>query len=371
MTRNRPATGGEYILDRAAGRRILGLASIIKKRLHIQTAPDKRLDPGKLLAWAYPDRIAQQRPGKYGHYLLANGRGAFFPQPDPLAAQDYLVAVELDGERQNARIFLAAAYDEATLLEQYNADTQWKTTVKWQAERQAVAAQRELVLGAALVLRCEKLADPDPQQVQAALLQGIRHHGLDVLPWTRKLRTWQVRVQLMARLKVEKRTWPDVSDAALRQYLESWLGPYLAGMTRLKDLQRLNLKDALYSQLTRQQQHLLEQQAPTHYTVPSGSRIPIDYSNDQPILAVRLQEMFGATQTPAIANGRLPLLIHLLSPASRPVQVTRDLAGFWQGSYQDVKKDLKGRYPKHHWPDDPLNANPTSRTKTRTRHRNH
>jgi len=370
MARSHRATGGDYILDRAAGRRILGLASQLKKRLHIQAAPDKRLDPGKLLAWAYPDRIAQQRPGNYGHYLLASGRGAWFQHPDPLAAQDYLVAVELDGERQNARIFLAAAYDEATLLEQYEANTQWKTTIRWQPERQAVEAHRELILGA-LVLRRENLADPDPEQVQAALQQGIRHHGLDILPWTKNLRTWQARVQLLARLEAAETPWPDVSDIALLQHVDSWLGTYLAGMTRLKDLQRLNLKHALYSQLTPYQQHQLEEQAPTHFTVPSGSRIPIDYSNEQPILAVRLQEMFGATQTPTIANGRQPLLIHLLSPASRPVQVTQDLAGFWQGSYHEVKKDLKGRYPKHHWPDDPLNATPTARAKTKNKRRNH
>jgi len=257
-----------------------------------------------------------------------------------LAAQDYLVAAELDGERQNARIFLAAAYDESTLLDQYGAQIRWVASVKWRPDRQAVAAEREMVLGA-LVLRREPLVQPDPREVQAALLEGVRHHGLESLPWNRGLRSWQARVQLMRRLEVGETGWPDVSDAGLDQTLETWLAPYVAGMTRLKDLQRLDLKHALYSRLSRQQQHLLDEQAPTHFVVPSGSRIAIDYSGERPVLAVRLQEMFGATQTPAVAGGRLPLLIQLLSPAGRPVQATQDLAGFWQGSYHEVKKSLK------------------------------
>ena len=261
----------------------------MKKRLQIKHQAEERLRVGMLLAWAYPDRIARQRPGAYGRYLLASGRGAHFEQPDPLAAQDYLVAAELDGERENARIFLAAAYDEATLLDQYGSQAQWVASVKWQPDRHAVAAVRELALGA-LVLRREALADPDPQEVLAALLEGIRQHSLDVLPWNKTLRTWQARVKLMGRLGVGKTTWPDVSDTGLGQDLETWLAPYLVGMTRLKDLQRLDLKHALFNRLTRQQQHLLEDQAPTHLVVPSGSRIPIDYSGERPVLAVRLQQ---------------------------------------------------------------------------------
>jgi ATP-dependent helicase HrpB len=159
--------------------------------------------------------------------------------------------------------------------------------------------------------------------------------------------------------------WPDVSDEGLSEHLTQWLAPYLTGITRLRDLARIELKKVLGGILSYQQRRMLDELAPTHLTVPSGSRIPIDYSGDVPVLAVRLQEMFGLTQTPSVAGGRQLLLVHLLSPAGRPVQITSDLAGFWQTGYPEVKKELKGRYPKHYWPDDPLRAQATARVKPR------
>jgi ATP-dependent helicase HrpB len=177
------------------------------------------------------------------------------------------------------------------------------------------------------------------------------------------LKRWQDRVCFLRRFTGDRQQWPDVSDEGLASQLEHWLAPYLDGITRLRDLARIELRKALISMLTYQQLQLLDELAPTHLTVPSGSRIPIDYSGDVPVLAVRLQEMFGLTQTPAVAGGRQPLLIHLLSPASRPVQITSDLAGFWQTGYPEVKKELKGRYPKHYWPEDPLQARATARVK--------
>jgi ATP-dependent helicase HrpB len=188
---------------------------------------------------------------------------------------------------------------------------------------------------------------------------------MDALPWTRALCTWRNRVATLRRIQAGEEQWPDLSDTALAADLEHWLEPYVIGMRRLKDLARLDLQGALTSRLTWRQQRLMDQLAPTHWTVPSGSRRPIDYSGEAPVLAVRLQEMFGATRTPAIADGRLPLQLHLLSPAGRPVQVTQDLAGFWRSGYPEVKKELMGRYPKHYWPDDPLGATPTARAKPR------
>ena len=212
-------------------------------------------------------------------------------------------------------------------------------------------------------MRSEPLSSPDPQQVRSALLEGIRQAGSACLPWTKVLRQWQARVRFLRRLADERQDWPDVSDDGLVADLTHWLGPYLAGISRLRDLARIDLRSVLADMLSYRQRRLLAELAPTHLTVPSGSRIPIDYSAEIPVLAVRLQEMFGLSETPAVAGGRQRLLIHLLSPAGRPVQITSDLAGFWRTGYPQVKKELKGRYPKHYWPDDPLKARPTARVK--------
>jgi ATP-dependent helicase HrpB len=352
------------IADTGALRRIVKVAAELRHRLGIKTRTSHRPDPGRLLAWAYPDRIACRRPGDPGRYLLTCGRGAYFDPPEPLGAQNFLVVAELDGERREARIFVAAAYDGETLKDQFGERIQEVTAVTWNDRAQIVEAVRRQTLGA-LILQQEPLADPDPRAVSAALLQGILRNGMSALPWTRALHTWRNRVATLRRIDAGAEDWPDLSDAALAADLEQWLEPYVEGIRRLKDLARLNLQGALNNRLTWRQRKLLDQLAPTHWTVPSGSRLPIDYSGEVPVLAVRLQEMFGTTRTPAIADGRLPLQLHLLSPAGRPAQVTQDLAGFWQNGYPAVKKELMGRYPKHCWPDDPLKARPTSRAKPR------
>jgi ATP-dependent helicase HrpB len=351
-------------VDNAAVRQILKVAAGLQQRLGLKALQVPPPDVGRLLAWAYPDRVAYRRPDSVGRYLMTSGRGAFFDPPDPLGTHDFLVIAELDGERHDARIFMAAAYDRDTLMDQFSRRVQWQERVAWDDQRQAVAAVRRLTLGA-LTLRSEPLADPDPRALAAAMITGIRKSGIGVLPWTRALRTWQGRVMLLRRIAAGAEDWPDLSDAALTADLETWLEPCLAGMDSIKALARLDLQNALRSRLTRRQQQLLERLAPTHMVVPSGARRPIDYSAETPVLAVRLQEMFGAVDTPAIAAGRLPLQLHLLSPAGRPAQITRDLAGFWRNSYPAVKKELKGRYPRHYWPDDPLSARPTARAKPR------
>ena len=317
---------------------------------------------GRLLGWAYPDRIAQRRPGARGKFLLTNGRGAYLDPASPLAAEEFIVAVEMDGERREARVFRAAAYSLDILSEQFAQQLRWTETVNWDAERMAVVARRDLKLGA-ITLRSESLADPDSQQILKALLKGIRKQGLQCLPWTKPLKRWQERVCFLRRIPGDEQQWPDVTNEGLEAHLMQWLAPYLTGMTRLRDLARAPLKAALFSMLPHRQHQQLDELAPTHLTVPSGSRIPIDYSGEVPVLSVRLQEMFGLARTPAVADGRHPLLIHLLSPAGRPVQITQDLAGFWQSSYHEVKKEMKGRYPKHYWPDDPLQAQATARVK--------
>ena len=364
--RKRALTYPGATVDVWAVRRVVQVADHLRRRLGCRDGADMDASSGSLLAWAYPDRVARQRSAGRGKFLLANGRGAYLPSNEPLAAEAFLTAIELDGDPRNARIYRAAAYDGDTLMKQFAKQVQRTEKVAWDPERRIVAARREIRLGA-LTLRREQLATPDPLQVQAALIEGIRQQGLQCLPWTRDLRHWQDRVCFLRRSVPELQQWPDVSDDGLGKHLPQWLAPFLTEMTRLRDLARIELKKALFSLLPYRQREVLDRLAPTHLVVPSGSKIRIDYSGAIPVLAVRLQEMYGLTITPTVAGGRQPLLIHLLSPAQRPVQITHDLAGFWQTGYPAVKKELKGRYPKHYWPDDPLQARATARVRPRVR----
>ncbi|WP_319407283.1 ATP-dependent helicase HrpB [uncultured Desulfosarcina sp.] len=351
-------------VDSSAMRHILKVSAVLQQRLGINKKTNGASEPGRLLAWAYPDRIGRQRPGTPGRFLLSGGRGAFFDPPEPLGASEYIVAAHLDGDRREARIFTAAATDKERLQDQFAHRIRWQETVTWDPQRQTVSAVCKQVLGA-LTLETETLSNPSPGAVTAAMISGIRDTGIDMLPWTRALRSWQARVMLLARIDADGGPWPDICDIVLSGTLEDWLTPYLSGMTRLKDLGAKDFSTALRNLLSWRQQRQIDELAPTHITVPSGSRLPVDYSVPVPVLAVRIQEMFGTTATPSIAGGRMPLMLHLLSPAGRPAQITRDLAGFWQTSYPEVKKELKGRYPKHPWPDDPLSAAPTARVKPR------
>jgi len=352
-------------IDYTTCRRIRQTAEMFKKRLGIARQEDGKTRVGKILAWAYPERIARRRPGTQGRYLMVNGGGAYFNFPEPLSAEEYLVVAALDGNRREARIFLAAGYDETDLNTQYGHRLEKTARVEWNPRTRAVQAETVCKLGA-LTLNADPFTLAPPQRVLQAMIVGIRSQGLDCLPWTKSLRAWQARVLFLKRLDAGQTNWPDVSDDTLSDTLEKWLAPYLDGITRLKKLQGLDLKSALYTHLTWRRHRLLDALAPTHYIVPSGARAPIDYSLDPPVLAVRIQQLFGAVATPDIGGGRQPLVLHLLSPAGRPMQITRDLTGFWANSYHEVKKSLKARYPKHYWPDDPLHARPTDRAKPRT-----
>jgi ATP-dependent helicase HrpB len=359
---HRSSTIQGVTVDSAALRRVIRTADYLRRQMGCNTGNGNTVSIGRLLGWAYPDRIARRRPGTRGKFLLTNSRGAYIDPTEPLASEEFIVAVELDGKRREARIFKAAVYRIDILLEQFAEQLRWTEAVDWDPDRLAVAARRELKLGA-LTIRSQPLAEPDSQLVLEALIKGIRGQGLQCLPWTKDLKRWRERVCFLRRISEDEQQWPDLTDEGLESRLTQWLAPYLTGMTRLRDLARVDLKAALFSLLPYRQHQLLDELAPTHLAVPSGSRIPIDYSDDIPVLAVRLQEMFGLEQTPSVGGGRQSLLIHLLSPAGRPVQITRDLAGFWQSGYHEVKKELKGRYPKHYWPDDPLYAKATARVK--------
>ena len=318
---------------------------------------------GALVALAYPDRIGRRRPGTAGRYLLSGGRGAALPEGDPMANEEFLVVADLDGSAQDSRIFLAAPITLAEIEELYADRIIDEQVVQWSARDGAVLARRRRRLGA-LALEDKPLAKPDPEKLRAAMVEGVRQLGISALPWTDELARWRERIAFLRQHAGE--AWPDLSDAELLAALPEWLAPFLDGVSRKDHLTRLDLSAALKALVPWEKQRELDRLAPTHVEVPSGSRVPIDYANAaEPTLSVRLQEMFGLTDTPRVAGGKVPLTIHLLSPARRPVQVTRDLASFWSNGYKAVKAELKGRYPRHYWPDDPLVAEPTARVRPR------
>jgi ATP-dependent helicase HrpB len=314
---------------------------------------------GLLLAFAYPDRIGQGRGD--GRFLLRNGHGAMLKESQLLAKASYLVAAELGGDQgREHRIFLGAPIDVRALRNHFKEQIEMEDVVVWDHEAQAVRARRYERLGA-LVLGNTPIKDCDPAKILAALMQGIVEEGLTILPWIKAACQFRQRLMFM---HCNQADWPNMSDEALIIHLEKWLGPYLYGISSREQLQHLNLVTAFGSMLSWEQGQQLNDWAPTHVLAPSGQRIPIDYSDPLlPVLAVRLQEMFGLQETPRIGQGKVTLTLHLLSPARRPVQITKDLSSFWKNTYSQVKKDLMGRYPKHYWPDDPLQALPTHRVR--------
>ncbi len=321
---------------------------------------------GELLALAYPDRIGRRRAHptnlhQGARYLLRNGRGAELTGGQGLARYEWIVASDLEDRGRDARIYQAAPIELPHIEALFAAQIEEVDDVTWNAETERVEATRRRQLGA-LVLAEKPLGNVDAGLIVAALLEGVRASGLRVLPWNKK--TSQLLERLRFMHHADANTWPDVSEKALINSLPDWLGPFLSGMRRLDDLSRLDLAEVLWTHIGWQHREALEAMAPTHLEVPSGSRIPLDYADPRaPALAVRLQEVFGWSETPRIGGGRVPVTLRLLSPAQRPVQVTADLASFWSDTYFEVKKDLKGRYPKHYWPDDPLSAKATRRVR--------
>jgi ATP-dependent helicase HrpB len=376
-------TAGAYGVNRQQCRLVLRSAKEFQRRIrrHERQAGAEAIDdrdlPGVLLAWAYPDRIARSRRTAGNRYLLRSGMGAFLDEGEALAKADFIVAADLDGRQREARIWLAAEIPPHQIEARFASDITRNTGVSWNAQTQSVDAVTRTSLGA-IVLEQHPAGDIASAAVHAALLAGIRQCGLDCLPWDRRALTLRQRVQFLRRQQqggaiddpmFASLTLPDLSDAALLDHLEDWLLPYLDAQNSIRKLQSLDLHAILLGTLSHAQQQALDRLAPTHVSVPSGSRIAIDYSDtNNPVVAVRLQELFGLQQTPAIINGRFRLLLHLLSPGYKPMQVTQDLASFWKTTYFEVRKELRGRYKKHHWPEDPLAAQATSRAKRRGRH---
>lgn len=318
-----------------------------------------------LLARAFPDRIAKRRAGSDARYLLGGGAGVMMSNDDALAQCEWLVVAELGGASKEARIFAAMQIQESE-LRQWCADLITSCDrIDWDDRSERVIAERQLRLGS-IILESKPLQTIDPQQRAIALMAGVRRKGLACLDWSEDALEWQARVCRLRTLEGDDSTFPAVDDDSLLRSLEHWLQPFAANVSSLKALSRMDLMPVLAAMIDYSQQQKLELWLPRRYTVPSGAQHKLRYAcKGNPVLGVKLQEMFGCRENPAVAQGRLPLKIELLSPARRPVQITEDLANFWHNSYPAVKKDLAGRYPKHPWPDDPLQAQATARAKPR------
>ncbi len=357
---------GDAGADRAARDRIRSQAAQLRQLLDVK---DKRMpedELGVLLALAYPERVGKRRTPHGDRYQLSGGTGAVLPKGSPLARSEYLAVGDVDGAGSEVRIFLAAPLSEKALLEIFADRIATTDEVQWDPRLEAVVAGRVRRLGE-LELSTVSF-EPGHDVLRKVLLDGIRSLGFGALPWKKEAESLRYRSEWLRNQGLVGNDWPDLSEQHLMESLEEWLGPYLGGMTGRKQLGNLDLGRILRRLFTSHQLHNVEHLAPTHITVPTGSRIPIDYSQgEQPILPVRLQEMFGEIETPTIAGGRVRLLLHLLSPAHRPIAVTQDLPSFWKNAYLGVRKDMRGRYPKHEWPENPLAARPTSRSKRKRR----
>ncbi|MEC0256080.1 ATP-dependent helicase HrpB [Paenibacillus lautus] len=315
---------------------------------------------GLLLSFAYPERIAKNRGGS--GFLMRSGRGVKLVSVQPMSRAQYIVVAAVDDQGADGNIQLASEMDELWLDKYYYDEMEQRKEVVWDSASGSIRARQKLMLGA-LVIKEQAYSNPTGEEIALALLQGIRQEGLGLLQWSKPALQLRERLAFMFRHDPEG-NWPDVSDEGLLNQAEEWLLPYLEGLRNRNDIRRLAPGTLLEHMLSWEQKQQLQKEAPTHIRVPSGSLIPVNYSDpEQPFLAVRLQEMFGLQDTPRIAEGRVALTLHLLSPAQRPVQVTSDLSSFWRSGYFEVKKDLKGRYPKHYWPDDPMEATATHRTR--------
>lgn len=364
----RSASGmtGADISDRLSRvpKQILRQAAHWRRTLNVEDAAIEAGAAGRLIAQAFPDRVGQNRHGAGVRYRLSGGGGAELDDLDPLSGRPFLAVGEMSAMAgREPRIRLAAPLDRDMIEADFADGIEERETIAWDTRRGMVVAQQERRFGALVLVRRD-LAQPDAEALADAALDGIKSYGIAALPWDQRSLALRNRVRAMRALPEEAGNWPDLSDAALTDNIDDWLLPYLSGITRRDQFASIPLADALAAMLDWSQKQRLEEGAPERLTVPSGSSIRIDYSEDPPVLAVKLQEMFGAKETPRVGWGRLPLVLHLLSPAGRPLQVTQDLEGFWRGSYRHVRSEMKGRYPKHPWPEDPMTAEATRRTKS-------
>jgi ATP-dependent helicase HrpB len=322
---------------------------------------EQEISSGIMLAFAFPDRVAKNRGN--GSFVLANGRGAAVEQTSALARAPYIAVAELTGTAASGRILLAAPITQEEIERHFVDQIESTKEVSFDRSAMALRARRKRTLHAITLSEAAMALSPSAETARI-FADGLIAAGLDKLPWSKSVKQWRDRVMFLR--KAEGESWPDLSDAALAAQSETWLVPALYDKTALKDFSAGDLSDALLTLLPWDLRARLEREAPTHFEAPTGTMLAIDYEAEQgPTIAVRLQELFGLNSHPSIAKGAVPLVLELLSPAQRPVQVTRDLPGFWRGSYAAVRSDLRGRYPRHPWPEDPASAVPTRRVKPR------
>lgn len=362
------ALGQGRSTDRARLQRVREQAARLRQALG--TAGDRNVSdrtPGVLLALAYPDRIARRYEDGSPRYRMSGGTGAVLPRSSLLAREEFLAVGEVDGASTEAKIFLASPISQEEILESFADILEERTEVHWSPREERVVAQSAERLGE-LTLRVRPIKDPGAAG-RRAMAEGIRQMGLAALPWEKESRSLRERSEWLRRSGYAPQPWPALSDENLLEALEVWLEPFLDGITRREHLPRLDLGRILRGCFTPRQMRELDRLAPSHVSVPGGSRVRIDYSGPaQPVLAVKLQELFGETDTPRIAGGRVALLLHLLSPAGRPLGVTSDLRSFWATTYTALRTQMRARYPRHPWPEDPFTARPTNRTARRSRH---
>jgi ATP-dependent helicase HrpB len=353
-------------IDRAALARARRAVDQFMRRLESRPSKKNPLGPAGLLACAYPDRIGRRRTGGEGRYLLANGRGAAFVGATSLARSEFVVALDLDDRQREARILLAATLDRETLEAAVGERIRHTRELHWSSGEQLLVA-RDVVRLEALILEEKPLLNLPGEIAVPAMIEGIRAMGHDCLPWNDETQAFCARIELARRHGLRQaKDWPAFDSASLLATLEDWLAPWLTGVTRRAHLAKLPLMEALRFRLGSAASRELDEILPTHIVVPTGSRIRVDYEDDlAPCAAMRMQEVFGLATTPRIGGGVIPVTFKLLSPAQRPLQVTADLASFWRNAYTEVRKDMRGRYPRHYWPEDPLQAEPTRRVKPR------
>ncbi len=325
------------------------------------SSQNKRTTAAHLLLDACPERVARAR-GKPGHFVLANGRGAFLDETDPLARQTFLVVADLQGKAQNARITAAAAISRDEIVSGLGKAVEKNVATSFDRESGTVRQFEELRLGA-IKLRQRSLPPPSGEDANLAIIEAVRQHGLGILPWNRQTKALRQRLGWLHETLGE--VWPAMDDQPLLLRLDEWLLPFLSGEPHLNSVGTRAITDGLMMLAPPDLAHRIGEYAPEHWQVPTGNRVAIRYEVAGPVLAVRVQELYGLDRHPAIADGSIPLKLELLSPANRPIQTTRDLPGFWRGSWADVRKDMKSRYPKHLWPEAPQNAAPTTRAKPR------
>jgi ATP-dependent helicase HrpB len=345
------------------------LMARVGRRRDPVAASQSRVSAGLLLAAAYPDRIGRRRAGSASRYALTSGRGVEFVTADALARAEFIVAIDVDDRDRDGRIRLAAPIERAQIEDAWGGRIVRRAEVEWSTRDEAVVARRVARLDE-LVLEEKPLNPPPAELALRAMLQGIRSLGLEALPWDDESRQFVARVHFVrglagpGALPRPAADWPELTEEALVAELEEWLAPWLDGVTRRSQLGRVPLLEALRCRLGHERLRQLDALAPTHLALPAGTRARIDYVDDlAPVAQMRMQEVFGLAATPAIGGGRVPVTFRLLSPAQRPLQVTRDLASFWRNAYAEVRKDMRGRYPKHYWPENPLEAAPLRGTR--------